>query len=131
MASKMLVLPDLHTHEWTMNELLELKMSAVPEMEPNKTSEHNGLKGLSLCDFLRCFTCSVSILVLFILHSNAFTIHTSRVFVHFLVPNLIGDSQLGASLLEIKEKLQLKSLQLCFLAFLGMPCRCTFPLKKF
>ena len=127
MASKMLVLPDLHTHEWTMNELLELKMSTVPEMEPSKTSEHNGLKGLSLCDFLRCFTCSVSILVLFILHCNAFTILASSAIVHFLVHNLLGGSQLGASLLEIKEELQLKSLQICFLAFLGRLRRCSSP----
>ena len=40
-ASEMLVLPDFHTLERTMSELLELKMSEVPEMDPNKTSEHN------------------------------------------------------------------------------------------
>ena len=41
----------LHTLEWTMNEFLELKMSAV-EMDPKQTSEHDGLNGLSRCDFL-------------------------------------------------------------------------------
>ena len=51
LASEMLNLPDFHTLEWTMSELLELKMAAVPEMEPNQTSEHNGLNGLSLGDF--------------------------------------------------------------------------------
>ena len=33
----MLVLPDFYTLEWTMSELLELKLSTVPEMDPKQT----------------------------------------------------------------------------------------------
>ena len=44
-----------------MSELLELKMSAMPEMDPKQTSERNGLNGLSLGDFLFCITCCVRI----------------------------------------------------------------------
>ena len=51
LTSEMLVLPDFYTLEWTMNEFLELKMSAV-EMDPKQTSEHDGLNGLSPGDFL-------------------------------------------------------------------------------
>ena len=72
LASEMLLLPDLHTLEWTMSELLELKISAVPKMDPKQTSEHNGLNGLSPGDSLICFD---STLELFILHCNAFITH--------------------------------------------------------
>ena len=130
LASEMLVLPDLHTLEWTMSELLKLKMNTVPEMDPKQTSEHDGLNGPFRGDFLRRVTCCVSVLELFILYCNALIIpNYSSAIVHSVIPYLVGRSQLGASLLEIKEKVHLEFLQPCFLTILGMP-RTLPPLKE-
>ena len=107
--------------QWTMSELLELKMNTVPELDPKQTSEHDGLNGLFHGDFLRHVTCCVSILELVILYCNALIIPNTSAIVHSVIPYLVGRSQLSASLLEIKEKVQLEFLQPCFLTFLGMP----------
>ena len=71
----------------------------------------------------------VSMFELFILHCNALITHDSSAMMHSVVPYLVGGTQLGASLPKTKEKLQLKFLQLSFLANLGMP-RTLPPLKE-
>ena len=53
----------------------------------------------------------------------------SSALVHSVIPYLVGGSQLGASLPKNKKNLQLKFLQPCFLAILGMP-RTLPPLKE-
>ena len=109
--------------------ITELKMSTVTEMDPKQTSEHDGLNGLFRGDFLRRITCCVSILELFILYCNALIKPDSSAIVHSVIPYRVGRSQLGASLLEIKERVQLEFLQPCFLTVLGMP-RTLPPLKE-
>ena len=71
----------------------------------------------------------VSILELFILHCNALITHDSSTMMHSVVPYLVGGSQFGACLPAKQKKLQLKFLELCFLAIFGVP-RTIPPLKE-
>ena len=98
LSSEMLVLPDLHTLECTMSELLELKLSAVPEMDPNQTSEHNGLNGLSLGDSL----CRVVFFHIEAIHFalQRFFYTPFKCYCAFVVPYLVCGLQLGGFLLE-------------------------------